>query len=177
MQLGTTCPLQQQQQQQHRTQRPQDKFLTNAGDKAASSQVSLPAARSDVVAEGLLDCCMALLQRCPVQSGEQLLELMERFAGIASLTSNTAAEEVSTQSEQPSCMSSSASRFALQSSHTFLCFVVCLLSCSRCHTGMLVSGHAGRSHKAFSTQIVLHVSRECMQIQWPTMAGLHVCHP
>ncbi|KAL0049229.1 hypothetical protein WJX82_009193 [Trebouxia sp. C0006] len=64
-----------------------------AGTKTAS-EVSMPAARSDTVAESLLDCCTALLLRCPAQSGEQLLELMDRFASIASLNSNTAAEEV-----------------------------------------------------------------------------------
>ena len=64
------------------------------GTKTAS-EVSMPAARSDTVAESLLDCCTALLLRCPAQSGEQLLLLMDRFASIASLNSNTAAEEVS----------------------------------------------------------------------------------
>ena len=65
------------------------------GAKTAPSEVSMPAARSDTVAESLLDCCTVLLLRCPAQSGEQLLELMDRFASIASLTSSTAAEEVS----------------------------------------------------------------------------------
>ncbi len=65
------------------------------GAKTASSEVSMPAARSDAVAESLLDCCTVLLLCCPAQSGEQLLELMGRFAGIASLSSNTASEEVS----------------------------------------------------------------------------------
>ena len=66
-----------------------------AGTKTASSEVSMPAARSDAVAESLLDCCALLLLRCPAQSGEQLLELMDRFANSASLSSSTAAEEVS----------------------------------------------------------------------------------
>jgi len=66
-----------------------------SGAKTASSEVSMPAARSDTVAESLLDCCTALLLRCPAQTGEQLLELMDRFASIASLSSNTASEEVS----------------------------------------------------------------------------------
>lgn len=55
----------------------------------------MPATRSDAVAESLLDSCTLLLLRCPAQSGEQLLELMDRFASIASLSSNSAAEEVS----------------------------------------------------------------------------------
>ncbi|DBA77508.1 hypothetical protein WJX77_009976 [Trebouxia sp. C0004] len=75
-----------------------------AGAKTASSEVSMPAARSDAVAEGLLDCCKVLLLRCPAQSGEQLLELMDRFASIASLTSSTAAEEVRLKAIQ--CISS-----------------------------------------------------------------------
>ncbi len=54
----------------------------------------MPAAGSDAVAEALLDCCAVLLQRCPAQSGEQLLEMMDTYAGIVSLTSSTAAEEV-----------------------------------------------------------------------------------
>jgi len=62
---------------------------------AKTAEVSMPAARSDAVAESLLDCCTVLLLRCPAQSGEQLLELMGRFASIASLSSNTASEEVS----------------------------------------------------------------------------------
>lgn len=56
----------------------------------------MPAARSDAVAEALLDCCAVLLQRCPAQSGKQLLELMDKFASIASLGSHAAAEEVCT---------------------------------------------------------------------------------
>ena len=34
------------------------------------------------------------MQRCPVQSGEQLTELLERFVTVASLGKSSAAEEV-----------------------------------------------------------------------------------
>lgn len=68
----------------------------HTGPKDASSHAAMPAARSDAVAEALLDCCAVLLQRCPAQSGKQLLELMDRFASIASLGSHAAAEEVCT---------------------------------------------------------------------------------
>ncbi|KAL0037252.1 hypothetical protein WJX79_008456 [Trebouxia sp. C0005] len=85
-----------------------------AGAKTASSEVSMPATRSDAVAESLLDSCTLLLLRCPAQSGEQLLELMDRFASIASLSSNSAAEEVRLKAIQ--CISamliSSASKSA-----------------------------------------------------------------
>lgn len=53
-----------------------------------------PAAQSDAVAEAMLQCCILLLQRCPVHSGEQLSELLERFVAVASLGKASAAEEV-----------------------------------------------------------------------------------
>lgn len=55
----------------------------------------MPAAGTDSVAEGLLECCNVLLKRCPPHSSEQLLELLQRFANITGLPSSTAAEEVS----------------------------------------------------------------------------------
>ena len=54
----------------------------------------MPAAGTDSVAEGLLGCCLVLLKRCPPYSSEQLLELLDRFANIASLPGKSAAEEV-----------------------------------------------------------------------------------
>ncbi|KAL3144083.1 hypothetical protein ABBQ32_003877 [Trebouxia sp. C0010 RCD-2024] len=69
-------------------------LLRRPGDKTASSNLPYPAAQSDAVAEAMLECCVLLLQRCPVQSGEQLSELLERFGTVASLGKASAAEEV-----------------------------------------------------------------------------------
>ncbi|KAL3144835.1 hypothetical protein ABBQ38_001942 [Trebouxia sp. C0009 RCD-2024] len=68
-------------------------LLRRPGDKTASSNMPYPAAQSDAVAEAMLQCCILLLQRCPVHSGEQLSELLERFVAVASLGKASAAEE------------------------------------------------------------------------------------
>ena len=64
------------------------------GSKPVGYKIPCPAASSDAVAEVLLDCCAILMQRCPSQNGEQLTELLARFATVVSLSKATAAEEV-----------------------------------------------------------------------------------
>jgi hypothetical protein len=49
---------------------------------------------SDKVAELALTCCKVLLERCPVQSGERALELLQRIGAVAALNRKAAAEEV-----------------------------------------------------------------------------------
>ena len=66
----------------------------HAGIWAATRGVAVPAAGTDSVAEALLDCYAVLLQRCPPQSSEQLLELLERIGLVVSLPGKAAAEEV-----------------------------------------------------------------------------------
>lgn len=64
------------------------------GDKVASSKLPYPAAQSDAVAEAILECCVLLMQRCPVQSGEQLCDLLEHFVTVVNLGKASATEEV-----------------------------------------------------------------------------------
>ena len=55
----------------------------------------VPAAKSDKVAELALSCCKTLLERCPPQHGDRVLELLQRIGAVAALDRAAAAEEVS----------------------------------------------------------------------------------
>ncbi|KAK9915923.1 hypothetical protein WJX75_006066 [Coccomyxa subellipsoidea] len=65
-----------------------------AGDHSEAPAAPVPAAKSDKVAELALSCCKTLLERCPGQTEECKLELLQRIGAVAALSRTAASEEV-----------------------------------------------------------------------------------
>ncbi|KAK9808680.1 hypothetical protein WJX72_001826 [[Myrmecia] bisecta] len=68
-----------------------------AGDQTSpqgEAAIPIPAAKSDRVAERVLQCIEVVVRRCTMDSGDQMIQLLERIAVVAGLPVDRAAEEV-----------------------------------------------------------------------------------
>ena len=68
--------------------------LTSSCLDWASGALSVPAAKTDRVAERALICCHIVLSRCPVQHPELVHKLIQRLAPAAGIPREAASEEV-----------------------------------------------------------------------------------
>ena len=67
--------------------------MFSVGRNSADAEPPFPAAATDKIAEAFLACLCLLLKRCPVQSPDQLLELLQRMSAVVALQ-KSASEEV-----------------------------------------------------------------------------------
>lgn len=67
---------------------------------AAAQQIAIPAASSDRVAEALVQCLQALLQRCRCADPDQLVTVLHKLVPLLQLDRSRASEELRTAAAQ-----------------------------------------------------------------------------